>query len=188
MDLANVSASHASHEAMHSLQEDDEAPILSAEEEMQYQRALWVNRLMKEKIAMQTQGLSIKEIEAAQAEIQARMRRESQQNRMLLEQAWPREPLSARQQRLMPHGNAKGLLGGSFSARGASAIAPSAPLVASAAINRRRQAEQIKHDNLAFLKRLEGVKSSFADKVTPPNQIPRISPCNRILIDPRNFR
>ena len=41
---------------------------------MQYQRALWVNRLLKEQLAAQTQGLSLKEIEEAQAQIQQRMR------------------------------------------------------------------------------------------------------------------
>merc|ERR1719263_1508308 len=55
-------------------QEDNDAPLLTAEEEMQYQRALWVNRLLKEQLAAQTQGLSIKEIEEAQSQIQARMR------------------------------------------------------------------------------------------------------------------
>merc|ERR1719263_2063296 len=64
-------------------QEDNDAPLLTAEEEMQYQRALWVNRLLKEQLAAQTQGLSIKEIEEAQAQIQARMR-EAQRL-----EAWP---------------------------------------------------------------------------------------------------
>ena len=40
---------------------------------MQYQRALWVNRLLKEQLAVQTQGLSIEEIDEAQQSIQARM-------------------------------------------------------------------------------------------------------------------
>merc|ERR1719252_479669 len=55
-------------------EQEDDAPLLTAEEEMQYQRALWVNRLLKEQLAAQTQGLSIEEIEEAQAQIQARMR------------------------------------------------------------------------------------------------------------------
>merc|ERR1719359_343650 len=54
--------------------EDDNAPLLTAEEEMHHQRALWINRLLKEQVAAQTHGMSIKEIEGAQAVIQARMR------------------------------------------------------------------------------------------------------------------
>merc|ERR1719203_1058958 len=68
----------------------DEAPLLTAEEEMQYQRALWVNRLLKEQLAIQTQGLSIKEIEEAQARIQARMREGSRVEAWLPELPEPR--------------------------------------------------------------------------------------------------
>eukprot|EP00439_Symbiodinium_sp_Y106_P060654 s3984_g9.t1 len=140
-------------------------PLLTAEEEMQYQRALWVNRFLKEQLAAQTQGLSLKEIEEAQTQIQARMR---QATRL---QAWTSsqgpDPASARTI------YAK-------SPRRSQTQQARPQVVSSCEVNRRRAQHRIKEENLGILQRIENVKSSFTPRM-PSNLIPKISPRNRLL-------
>ncbi|CAE7359493.1 unnamed protein product [Symbiodinium sp. CCMP2456] len=140
-------------------------PLLTAEEEMQYQRALWVNRLLKEQLAAQTQGLSLKEIEEAQTQIQARMR---QATRL---QAWTSsqgpDPGSARTI------YAK-------SPRRSQTQQARPQVVSSCEVNRRRAQHRIKEENLGILQRIENVKSSFTPRM-PSNLIRKISPRNRLL-------
>lgn len=149
------------------LVEEDAEPLLTAEEEMQYQRALWVNRLLKEQLALQTQGLSIKEIEEAQAQIQAKMRGAARS------EAWPSGP------------GARPLH--SLRAAGARSLASAPSSTAHSALNRRRRDEKIRQENSSFLRRLESVKSSFTPRVNPAFRIPKLSPCSRLLAQAREF-
>mmetsp|Transcript_82088 Transcript_82088/g.213860 ORF Transcript_82088/g.213860 Transcript_82088/m.213860 type:complete len:202 (+) Transcript_82088:60-665(+) len=141
---------------------EDEAPLLTAEEEMQYQRALWVNRLLKEQLAAQTQGLSIREIEEAQAQIQERMR---DANRF---EAWSG---------VEPSGRLGRPSYASFWGRSAKPPA----MTAHSAVNRRRRDERIQQENSAFLRRLESVKSTFTPRVAASDRIQRISPRSRLV-------
>ncbi|CAJ1402470.1 unnamed protein product [Effrenium voratum] len=138
--------------------------LLTAEEEMQYQRALWVNRLLKEQLATQTQGLSLKEIEEAQGQIQARMRQAARL------QAWSSqhgpEPVSARSYARSP--------------RRSHTQQARAQHMSSCEVNRRKQQHRIKEENLGILQRLENVKSSFTPRM-PSSLIPKISARNRLL-------
>ena len=140
------------------------APLLTAEEEMQYQRALWVNRLLKEQLATQTQGLSLKEIEEAQGQIQARMRQAARL------QAWTShqgpEQVGTRNHAKSPRK--------SYTQQTQSQHTPSSE------VNRRRVQHRIKEENLGILQRLENVKSSFTQRM-PSSRIPKISPRNRLL-------
>eukprot|EP00927_Polykrikos_kofoidii_P047066 TRINITY_DN41165_c0_g1_i1.p1 TRINITY_DN41165_c0_g1~~TRINITY_DN41165_c0_g1_i1.p1 ORF type:complete len:162 (-),score=29.06 TRINITY_DN41165_c0_g1_i1:147-632(-) len=148
----------------------EEAPLLTAEEEMQYQRALWVNRLLKEQLAIQTQGLSIKEIEEAQAQIQASMR-EALQAASVDGAASRRLPSTMR-----PPSR-------SLMAAGSQSAAQTCPpaRVAHSAVNRRRRDDRIRQENSAFLKRLESVKSSLTPRAPAANAIPRLPPRSRLL-------
>ncbi|CAK9016398.1 unnamed protein product [Durusdinium trenchii] len=140
-------------------------PLLTAEEEMQYQRALWVNRLLKEQLATQTQGLSLKEIEEAQGQIQARMRQAARL------QAWTShgpEPVGTR----YPKSPRKSYTQQSRNQH-----------TSSCEVNRRRAQHRIKEENLGILQRLENVKSSFTPRM-PSSRIPKISPRNRLLSGP----
>jgi len=153
--------------------EDDDAPLLTAEEEMQYQRALWVNRLLKEQLATQTQGLSIKEIEEAQGQIQARMR-EAQRL-----EAWSQgagEPL------LRGSGQRGSTVASQLRSQWSKSSPRRTPVVrAHSEVNRRRRDEKIRQENSSFLRRLENVKSSFTPRICPPTQIRKLSPCSRLL-------
>ncbi|CAE7314785.1 unnamed protein product [Symbiodinium sp. KB8] len=141
------------------------APTSASLNEMQYQRALWVNRFLKEQLAAQTQGLSLKEIEEAQTQIQTRMR---QATRL---QAWTSsqgpDPGSARTI------YAK-------SPRRSQTQQARPQVVSSCEVNRRRAQHRIKEENLGILQRIENVKSSFTPRM-PSNLIRKISPRNRLL-------
>jgi hypothetical protein len=130
-------------------QRDDAAsgPLLSAEEEMQYQRAMWVNRLLKEELAAQTRGLSIEEIEMQQEQILANMR-EATKMAALPEALSSKTPLSAR----------------SYVVRSTNTQPAS---VASSTINRRRRDEKIRRENLVFGRRLQNVKGVVTPRGTP---------------------
>eukprot|EP00930_Biecheleria_cincta_P099947 TRINITY_DN9155_c0_g1_i1.p1 TRINITY_DN9155_c0_g1~~TRINITY_DN9155_c0_g1_i1.p1 ORF type:complete len:209 (+),score=38.00 TRINITY_DN9155_c0_g1_i1:91-627(+) len=151
-------------------------PLLTAEEEMQYQRALWVNRLLKEQLATQTQGLSLKEIEEAQAEIQTRMRDAARL------QAWAiggGAPVPVHGSGAAPEGRRNWL---GRSPRGKSwTQSAKAPHTSHFEVNRRRDHSRIREENGAFLQRLENVKSSFAPRTMASALIPKISPRNRLL-------
>merc|ERR1719450_2096740 len=153
-------------------EDQDEAPLLTAEEEMQYQRALWVNRLLKEQLAAQTQGLSIKEIEEAQAQIQARMREAQRLEAWSSDQGDSLHRLSGQ----------RGSASASQSRSRWSSMSPrQTPVVRShAEVNRKRRDEKIRQENCSFLRRLENVKSSFTPRVMS-NQIRKLSPCSRLL-------
>mmetsp|Transcript_34952 Transcript_34952/g.62916 ORF Transcript_34952/g.62916 Transcript_34952/m.62916 type:complete len:184 (-) Transcript_34952:118-669(-) len=151
--------------------EDDDAPLLTAEEEMQYQRALWVNRLLKEQLAVQTQGLSIKEIEEAQQQIQARMR-----DVQRLE-AWPS---GAAEPRLSPQREQSRSIWSNASPR---FERRNPVIIAHSAVNRRKRERQIRQENSSFLRRLESVKSTFTPRICPPTQIRKLSPFSRLLGD-----
>mmetsp|Transcript_45169 Transcript_45169/g.84303 ORF Transcript_45169/g.84303 Transcript_45169/m.84303 type:complete len:165 (-) Transcript_45169:141-635(-) len=139
-------------------------PLLTAEEEMQYQRALWVNRFLKEQLAAQTQGLSLKEIEEAQGQIQARMRQATRLQAWATPQGpqpgartvYARSPRRSQTQQARPQ------------------------VVSSCEVNRRRAQHRIKEENLGILQRIENVKSSFTPRM-PSSLIPKISPRNRLL-------
>merc|ERR1712046_69248 len=102
-----------------------------------------------------------KDIEEAQAQIQARMREAAQM-----------EPAS-RAPAIDAHGKPRQIrlasrslvVAGSASA--AQSPPPRAPArTAHSAVNRRRRDERIQQENGAFLKRLESVKSSFTPRVS----------------------
>mmetsp|Transcript_65194 Transcript_65194/g.121536 ORF Transcript_65194/g.121536 Transcript_65194/m.121536 type:complete len:171 (+) Transcript_65194:59-571(+) len=141
--------------------------LLTPEEEMQFQRALWVNRLLKEQLARETQGLTIKEIEEAQATIQARMRD-------MKRQAAPQGEPSRRGVSASP----RSVNLTSSTSRGPPAI----QFTAHSATQRRKREAMIRDENAAFLKRLESVRSSFSPRLNNPStQVPRLSPCSRLL-------
>mmetsp|Transcript_49606 Transcript_49606/g.111548 ORF Transcript_49606/g.111548 Transcript_49606/m.111548 type:complete len:185 (+) Transcript_49606:62-616(+) len=150
-----------------SVHEDDNPPLLTAEEEMRHQRALWINRLLKEQLAVQTQGLSIKEIEEAQAQIQGRLR---EAMRM---QAWPNASQEQQRSRSVAPPASRSMW--SRTPRAPSAV------VAHSALNRRKRDERIQQENHAFLRRLESVKSTFTPRVPHPRGIPLLSPRSRLL-------
>jgi len=153
-------------------EEPPPVPLLTAEEEMQYQRALWVNRLLKEQLAAQTQGLSLKEIEEAQGEIQARMREAARQ------QAWGSVSNGP-----VPVSNGKETRRIFVSPVRKSQTQSSSPSQHKShfEINRRKDNSRIREENLSFLSRLESVKSSFAPRTMASHQIPKISARNRLL-------
>lgn len=132
---------------------------------MQYQRALWVNRLLKEQLATQTQGLSLKEIEEAQGQIQARMRQAARL------QAWTSH------QGPEPVGTTRNV---AKSPRKSYTQQTRNQHTSSCEVNRRRAQHRIKEENLGILQRLENVKSSFTPRM-PSSRIPKISPRNRLL-------
>eukprot|EP00435_Cladocopium_sp_Y103_P016685 s2891_g4.t1 len=158
-----MAASRAKQEDSRESPQASSAPLLTAEEEMQYQRALWVNRLLKEQLATQTQGLSLKEIEEAQGQIQARMRQAARL------QAWTSqgpEPVGTRNRAKSP--------------RKSYTQQTRNQHTSSCEVNRRRAQHRIKEENLGILQRLENVKSSFTPRM-PSSRIPKISPRNRLL-------
>merc|ERR1739848_923737 len=68
-----------------------EGPILTVEEEMQYQRALWLNRLLKEQLAQLTHNLSIEEIDMAKEQLQAQLGMTAQSAGALAGGGWTSE-------------------------------------------------------------------------------------------------
>eukprot|EP00929_Paragymnodinium_shiwhaense_P120516 TRINITY_DN92475_c0_g1_i1.p1 TRINITY_DN92475_c0_g1~~TRINITY_DN92475_c0_g1_i1.p1 ORF type:complete len:206 (+),score=48.53 TRINITY_DN92475_c0_g1_i1:128-745(+) len=164
--------------------EEEEVPLLTAEEEMQYQRALWVNRLLKEQLAAQTQGLSIREIEEAQAALQAQMK-EALRLQSAAAAIAPADGGAMRSARGRPPSRSLILAAGS-AALSSSTVVPQAGVRAPArtahsAINRRRRDERIRDENSAFLRRLETVKSTFTPRVAPADNIPRLPARSRLL-------
>eukprot|EP00931_Biecheleriopsis_adriatica_P061794 TRINITY_DN37174_c0_g1_i1.p1 TRINITY_DN37174_c0_g1~~TRINITY_DN37174_c0_g1_i1.p1 ORF type:complete len:190 (-),score=34.37 TRINITY_DN37174_c0_g1_i1:155-724(-) len=148
-------------------------PLLTAEEEMQYQRALWVNRLLKEQLAAQTQGLSLKEIEDAQSQIQARMREAARL------QAWGNSSHNQVPPGVSGAQNNRSLFGRSPRRSHTQNARPAH--TSTYEVNRRRDRSRIKEENSALLNRLESVKSTFAPRTLAASLIPKISPRNRLL-------
>jgi len=140
--------------------------LLTAEEELRYQRALWINRLLKEQLAAQTQGLSIQEIEEAQAQIQANVRAT---HRL---EAWPSGSTFA----------GSTMLSHRKSARAPASPKPSSKTRAPSALNRHRQNERIKQENSVILRRLENVRSCFTPRTVNCNRVQRISPRSRLIV------
>lgn len=144
----------------------DDPPLLTAAEEMQYHRALWVNRLLKEQVAAQTQGLTVREIEEAQEQIQARHR-----------DVFRGDLLTDYRGGLPPRyrANAKSAsTGPGFSPRPILGPLPPA-LIAPSAHNRRRQEQRIRKDNLSLLSRLQGVQSTLTARGSRASEVPKLS-------------
>eukprot|EP00933_Yihiella_yeosuensis_P021722 TRINITY_DN17163_c0_g1_i1.p1 TRINITY_DN17163_c0_g1~~TRINITY_DN17163_c0_g1_i1.p1 ORF type:complete len:208 (+),score=26.62 TRINITY_DN17163_c0_g1_i1:48-626(+) len=176
----SVSVHNNSFDHMKSSSHDYSGPLLTAEEEMQYQRALWVNRLLKEQLAAQTQGLSIKEIEEAQGQIQARMRDSARMEAWNSNQGPQRIPGQAGN--LYSAGQARKF--GPASPRSRSQHSSSVPPqrhITNGEVNRRREKQRIRQDNFSILARLESVKSTFTPRVKDPMSIPKLPPRSRLL-------
>jgi len=154
-----------------------EVPILTVEEEMQYQRALWLNRLLKEQLAQLTHNLSIEEIDMAKEQLQAQLGITAQSAGALGGGGWTSEQ---QQVRGMPFGSKmispRGAPGGSQSVFTPRRVQQTS----SSAVNRKKQEQQIDRENLGFLRRLQNVKSSF-HKLPPPTAIPKIANDSRLL-------
>mmetsp|Transcript_16005 Transcript_16005/g.37739 ORF Transcript_16005/g.37739 Transcript_16005/m.37739 type:complete len:175 (-) Transcript_16005:98-622(-) len=168
--LANGSVETSLAQPVAAADDDQSNALLTQKEEMQYQRALWVNRLLKEQLARETQGLTIKEIEEAQASIQARIR-ETRRVEAIRAPDSSRRVVAASPRVVNYMGQAPGNRGAAV------------PLhTAHSATQRRKRDVQIRDENAAFLKRLESVRSSFSPRMSNPStQIPRLSPCSRLL-------
>jgi len=151
--------------------EDHAVPLLTAEEEMQYQRALWVNRLLKEQLAAQTQGLSIQEIEEAQAQIQARMREASRL------EAWRHDGQGPQRVPGAPAAAPRSFWSRATPRRQQATSTHKSHFE----VNRKRDNNRIQQENWAFLQRLESVRSTFTPRVTAPSLIPKLSPRSRLL-------
>ncbi|CAK0831491.1 unnamed protein product [Prorocentrum cordatum] len=119
-----------------------------------------------EELATKTRGKSIREIEEAQAQIQASMREVSQAA------AWSDAPAPAQR--------------GQLSARSAFGRASSNPpaAIASAGLNRRRRDEKIRQENLAFDRRLQSVRAVITPRKTAAADIPKLSGRSRLMALP----
>jgi len=119
--------------------------MLTPAEEMQYQRALWLNRLLKEQMAEQTRGMSIEEIELARGLIQERLAEACALD-------WRPSEVAHRSRVARTAG---------CSSWSTDVRTPKVSSVtASSAINRNRFQNQIREDNLASLKRIGALPPS----------------------------
>lgn len=167
-----------------------EVPILTVEEEMQYQRALWLNRLLKEQLAQLTHNLSIEEIDMAKEQLQAQLGISAQSQGGFANPGggggggWIVGGESTKV-RSMPFGSKmispRGGSTGPGAARTMSQISPRrVQQASSSAVNRKKREAQIDRENLGFLRRLQNVKSSF-HQLPPPTAIPKLSANSRLL-------
>merc|ERR1719198_2673400 len=128
---------------------------------MHYQRALWLNRLLKEQTAQLTQGLTIEEVDQAKEALKVQLGLDQQ----------PSDSYWSGVQKDV--GVSRGA-GRSQQTSSLWSTTPRRTAPASSAVNRKRRQQQIDNDNLAFLRRLQSVKSTF-HKLPPPTAIPKLS-------------